>query len=97
MNFKKKAQKLFPVKNGGAMNMPTRYELENALRQEGFLTCAKFVEIEKVKAQLQLLRNFYYGKDLKDKDIRAFYKDVFELAKKELSEQLKELKKKKNQ
>lgn len=66
---------------------------EALLVEEDFIAGAKskYVQIGKIKAQLDLLNNFYYGEGLKDTDILDFYKRVRETAKQELEQQLKEL------
>jgi hypothetical protein len=61
------------------------------LEKYGDLEIARQEEIKIVKSNLELLRNFYYGKDLKDKNARLFYKDLLKLAKKELKKRLKQL------
>jgi hypothetical protein len=65
--------------------------IDSWLEKYGDLEIARQVEIDIVKSNLELLRNFYYGKDLKDKNVRLFYKNVLKLAEKELKKRLKQL------
>lgn len=51
----------------------------------------KKVQIDIIKAQLELIRNFYYGEDLKDEDVLQFYIDLLKIVKKELKADLKKL------
>lgn len=59
------------------LNYPDYLDKKEALLvEEDFIAGAnsKYVQIEKIKAQLDLLNNFYYGEGLKDTDILDFYK-----------------------
>lgn len=52
---------------------------------------SKYVEVEKLKAQLDILNTFYYGEDLNDKDILNHYINMYNLVKSALQQKLKEL------
>lgn len=52
---------------------------------------SKYVEVEKLKAQLDILNNFYYGEDLNDKDILNHYINMYNLVKSVLQQKLNEL------
>jgi hypothetical protein len=51
---------------------------------------AEYIKYFILNEQDELLSNLYYGKDLKDKTIRKFYKMVLREMKYEINEQIKE-------
>jgi macrodomain Ter protein organizer (MatP/YcbG family) len=65
--------------------------IDKWLEKHGDPEIARQVEIAIVKSNLELLNNFYFGKDLRDKNVRLFYKGVLKLAKKDLKKRLKQL------
>ena len=52
---------------------------------------SKWVQTEKIKAQIDILNSFYYGEDLNDEDIMRFYTELHSELTEELQKQLKEL------
>ena len=40
----RKSEVLYPINKGGSMWMPSRYDIDKANRQEGFLDCAKWMK-----------------------------------------------------
>jgi len=44
-----------------------------------------------LREKIELLKNFYYGEDLKDDDILHHYTQVLKLAKEEIENELKQL------
>lgn len=48
---------------------------------------------KQLHAVKEVLKNFYYGKDLKSKSIRKFYKSVLKICKKDLKKAYKCLEK----
>jgi len=52
---------------------------------------SKWVQAEKIKAQIDILNSFYYGEDLNDEDIMRFYTELHSELTEELQKQLKEL------
>lgn len=58
-SLEKEAEELFPINStGGSMEMLNRHQLNNSLKQEGFIAGAnsKYVQIEKIKAQIEVLK-----------------------------------------
>jgi hypothetical protein len=56
-----------------------------------FCKDSKWVQAEKIKAQIDMLNSFYYGEDLNDEDIMRFYTELHSELTEELQQQLKEL------
>lgn len=81
----------YVINHGG--NKPETFTDEQIGRLHGYIDGAnsKWVQAEKIKAQMDILNSFYYGDDLKDKDIMKFYSELHAELTEELEQQLKEL------
>lgn len=79
--------------NKEAEEYDRKIPMSNLLVDKIFIAGAnsKYVKQQIIEAQLELLRNFYYGEDLKDPIVIEHYKNVYNLAEQELKQKLKQL------
>jgi hypothetical protein len=75
------AERFYPVNStGGAMEMLSRHQLNNCLKQEGFIECAKWMQ-ERMYSEEDLLSAFEAGMMFIGED-KGSFKEWFEQFKK---------------
>lgn len=94
MNLQEEAEKLYKTR----VELDTQFKIHSVeqvalYEKQAFIAGAtsKYVEVEKLKAQLDILNSFYYGEDLNDKDILNHYINMYNLVKSVLQQKLNEL------
>jgi len=73
------AEKLYPINNTGSMFMPSRDELNNSYKQEGFIEGAKWMEKKMYSEEevLKLLITFSDDRTFLKKDVAVQWFEQF--------------------